>query len=122
MKKKPEVKSSTAVFERALVEPGRERYSLQLYVIGATERSARSVANIKRLCEEYLKGRYDLEVIDLHQRPALARGEQIVAAPTLIKKLPLPLRRIIGDFSRTDRALVGLDLRPKPRPRSEPEA
>jgi circadian clock protein KaiB len=88
-----------------------ERYVLRLYVTGLTHRSARAVENVRTLCEQYLPGRYDLEVIDIHQQPALARTEQIVAAPTLIKKLPLPLRRVIGDLSNTERILIGLDLR-----------
>jgi circadian clock protein KaiB len=71
----------------------------------------RAVANIRRICEEHLQGRYELDVIDLSQRPSLAEGEQIIATPTLIKKLPLPLRRFIGDLSQTERILLGLDLR-----------
>jgi len=67
--------------------------------------------NIRKICEEHLQGRYDLEVVDISQRPMLAEGEQIIAAPTLIKKLPLPLRRFIGDLSQTERILLGLDLR-----------
>jgi circadian clock protein KaiB len=82
-------------------------------VTGMTPKSALAVANVKAICEEHLKGRYELEVIDLYQRPQLAEGEQILAAPTLIKDLPLPLRRIIGDFSNSERVLVGLDLRRK---------
>jgi circadian clock protein KaiB len=82
-------------------------------VTGSTPTSARSIANIKRICEEHLQGRYELEVVDLYQQPDLAQGEQIIAAPTLIKKLPLPLRRIIGDMTNTERVLVGLDLRKK---------
>jgi len=73
----------------------------------------RAVANIKEICENSLKNRYDLEVIDIYQQPVLVKGEQIIAAPTLIKKLPLPLRRFIGDMSNTERILVGLDLQPK---------
>jgi circadian clock protein KaiB len=76
-----------------------------------TPKSVRAISNIKNICEEYLQGLYNLEVIDIYQTPQLAKGEQIIAAPTLIKKLPLPLRRIIGDLSSTDRLLVGLDLR-----------
>ena len=72
-----------------------------------------AIRTVTQLCEEHLKGHYDLEVIDLYQQPTLAKGEQIIAAPTLIKKLPLPLRRIIGDMANKDRVLVGLDLRPK---------
>ena len=100
-----------ARFERAGQPPHGERYSLRLYVTGMTSRSSRAVDNLKAICDEYLEGRYDLEVIDIYQQPALAKGEQIIAAPTLIKKLPLPLRRVIGDMSSTDRVLLGLDLR-----------
>jgi len=83
---------------------------LRLYVTGMTPRSARAVENVRAICERYLRGRYDLEVIDVYQQPTLAKGEQIVAAPTLIRKLPLPLRRVIGDLSDTDKVLLGLDL------------
>lgn len=85
-------------------------YVLRLYVTGATPRSARAISNIRKICEDHLEGRYDLEVVDISQHPMLAEGEQIIAAPTLIKKLPLPLRRFIGDMSHTDRILLGLDL------------
>ncbi|HSJ54931.1 MAG TPA: circadian clock KaiB family protein [Anaerolineae bacterium] len=85
-------------------------YVLRLYVAGTTPQSSRAIDNIAALCEEHLQGSYDLEVVDLYEHPALARGEQIIAAPTLIKKLPLPLRRLIGDLSDTQRVLVGLDL------------
>ena len=78
-----------------------------------TSQSVRAIANVKKICEEHLQGRYELEVIDLYQQLQLAEGEQIIAAPTLIKKLPLPLRRIIGDMSKTERVLVGLDLKRK---------
>ena len=86
-------------------------YVLRLYVAGQTPKSINAITNIKKICEENLKGRYVLDVIDLYQQPLLARGEQIIAIPTLIKKLPLPIRRIIGDMSNTERVLVGLDLR-----------
>jgi len=89
------------------------RYILRLYVAGQTPRSVDAITNIKNICDEYLKGRYALAVIDLYQQPQLAQGEQIIAVPTLIKKLPLPLRRIIGDMSNTERVLVGLDLQKK---------
>lgn len=89
-----------------------ERYALTLYVTGMTPRSTRAIENVRAICEEYLQGRYDLEVVDVYQQPDLARSAQIVAAPTLIKKLPLPLRRVIGDMSSKDRVLVGLDIRP----------
>jgi len=88
-------------------------YILRLYVAGQTPKSVDAITNIKKICEENLKGRYTLDVIDLYQQPKLAQGEQIIAVPTLIKKLPLPLRRIIGDMSNTERVLVGLDLRKK---------
>ena len=90
-----------------------EKYVLRLYVTGQTPKSVRAIANIKAICEEHLKGRYDLQVIDIYQRPALAQDEQILAAPTLIKKLPLPLRRLVGDLSKTEHVLLGLDLREK---------
>jgi len=106
-------KTTAEEFEKAIAEPHSETYTLRLYVAGMTPQSTRAIANIKQICEEHLKGRYDLEVIDIYQQPVLAAGEQIIAAPTLIKKLPLPLRRLIGDLSSTERVLVGLDLRPK---------
>jgi circadian clock protein KaiB len=99
--------------EKALEAQGDRQYVLRLYVAGLTPKSTLAVTNIKKICEEHLAGRYSLEVIDLYKRPALADGEQIIAAPTLLKKLPLPLRRFIGDMSNTEKILVGLDLRPK---------
>jgi circadian clock protein KaiB len=90
-----------------------KEYVLRLYVAGTTSRSIRAVANIKEICESSLKNRYDLEVIDIYQQPVLLKGEQIIAAPTLVKQLPLPLRKFIGNMSDTERILVGLDLRPK---------
>ena len=94
-------------------EVAGDRYILRLYVAGMTSRSARAVENVRAFCEKHLEGRYDLQVIDVYQQPALARTEQLLAAPTLIKKLPLPLRRLIGDMSNEDRILVGLDLVPR---------
>jgi circadian clock protein KaiB len=101
-------------FERA-IKSGRakDKYLLRLYVAGINPRSAAAIRAVTQICEEHLKGRYDLEVIDIYQQPTLAKGEQIIAAPTLIKKLPLPLRRIIGNMANEDRVLVGLDLRTK---------
>jgi len=87
-----------------------DMYVLRLYVTGMTPRSERAVRNLQAICDEYLEGRYDLDVIDIYQQPVLTKGEQIVAAPTLIKKLPLPMRRIIGDMSDRERVLLGLDL------------
>jgi circadian clock protein KaiB len=86
------------------------KYVLRLYVSGSTAKSALAVENIKRICEQHLKNRYDLEVIDIYQQPNLAREEQIVAVPTLIKRFPPPLRRLIGDLSNQEKVLFGLDL------------
>jgi circadian clock protein KaiB len=94
---------------------GEQKYVLCLYVTGSTPRSARSILNIHNLCEERLSGRYKLEVIDIYQQPDLARTEQIIAAPTLIKKLPLPLRKLVGDLSDQQRVVVGLDLKQEER-------
>ncbi len=106
---------SAMASERALAESRSTAptYVLRLYIAGSSHVSARAVANIMEICETHLQGRYELEVIDLYQQPTLAEGEQIIAAPTLIKKLPAPLRRIIGDMSNTEKVLVGLDLRKK---------
>ncbi len=106
-------KKSVSKAEAALKEKGKVTYVLRLYITGATPRSVRAIANVKAICEEHLQSRYELEVIDLYQQPVLAQGEQIIAVPTLIKKLPEPLRRIIGDMSNTEKILVGLDLKPK---------
>ena len=86
-------------------------WNLRLYVAGQTPKSIRAISNLKVLCEEHLKGRYQIEVIDLRKNPQLARGDQIVAIPTLVRRLPRPLRTIIGDLSNSVRLLVGLDLR-----------
>jgi circadian clock protein KaiB len=92
-------------------EHATARYVLRLYITGSTTRSARAISNIRKICEEHLEGRYDLEIVDISLHPTLAEGEQIIAAPTLIKQLPLPIRRFIGDMSHTERILLGLDLR-----------
>ncbi|WP_459698221.1 circadian clock KaiB family protein [Acidisoma sp. C75] len=92
--------------------PEAERYHLRLYVAGQTSKSLAALSNLRRVCEEHLAGRYEIEVIDLIQNPRLAAGDQILAIPTLIRKLPTPLKRIIGDLSNTDKVLVGLDVRP----------
>jgi len=99
----------------------QETYILRLYVTGATANSTRALLNIKTICEEHLHGRYELEVIDVYQQPVLAKTEQILAAPTLIKHLPLPLRRFIGDMSRTEKILLGLDLQLAPADKNEDE-
>lgn len=95
--------------QEAATEP---KYVLRLYVTGTTPRSQQAISNIRDICEEHLRGRYRLEVLDIYQRPRLAAGEQIIALPTLIKELPLPIRRFIGDLSDTDKILIGLDLKP----------
>ena len=89
-----------------------EKWNLRLYVAGQTSKSIKAFDNLKRLCEEHLKGRYTIEVVDLTINPQLAKGDQILALPTLVRKLPPPIRKIIGDLSNTERVLVGLDLRP----------
>jgi circadian clock protein KaiB len=96
--------------ERNGKEDGGREFLLRLYVTGQTPRSIRSIDNLKQFCEKHLRGRYEIEVIDIYQQPALAAENQIIAAPTLIKRLPLPLRRLVGDFSNQDRVLSGLDL------------
>lgn len=104
--------NNPAAFERLLDDRQHRQFVLRLYVTGLTSRSTHAINNIKNICEEELKGRYELEVIDLAKQPELAKGEDIIAAPTLIKKLPLPLRRLIGDLSNRERVLLGLDLHP----------
>jgi circadian clock protein KaiB len=99
------------VMSAATVAGANAYYILQLYIAGTTLQSTRAILNIRKICEEHLEGRYELEVVDISQHPALAIGEQIIAAPTLIRKLPLPLRRFIGDMSQTKRILLGVDLR-----------
>ncbi len=113
MKKNAPTPDDSADFEAAAAAHDTARYVLRLYVTGTTPHSTRAIVNIRKICEEHLQGRYDLEVVDISQRPTLAEGEQIIAAPTLIKKLPLPLRRFIGDMSQTEKILLGLDLREK---------
>ena len=110
------------LMEAALAKRGREKYVLRLYVAGATPASTAAIINIKKICDENLKGRYELSVIDVYQQPVLARDEQILAAPTLIRKLPVPIRRFIGDMSNKERILIGLDLRPKEPPAEERSA
>lgn len=94
----------------------RPLWELRLYVAGMTPTSVRAFDNLKRLCEEHLQGVYTIQVIDLLQRPALASGDQIIAVPTLVRRLPTPVKKIIGDLSNTERVLVGLDLRPAGSP------
>lgn len=92
-------------------------YVLRLFITGSTTRSVRAIDNIRRICEQHLHGRYELEVIDVYRQPELAKEEQIIAAPTLVKMLPAPLRRLVGDLSNMEKVLLGLDIREAPRAR-----
>ena len=108
-------KSATEKFEESLNAPESEgTYLLRLYVSGMTPRSVRAIEKIKEICRTRLKHRYELEVIDIYQQPEMGKSDQIVAVPTLLKKLPTPLRKFIGDLSNTEKILIGLDLKPKP--------
>jgi circadian clock protein KaiB len=107
--KKPEEERTTTHHN----SPPRPTWDLRLYVAGRTPRSTAALANLKRICDEHLSGMYAIEVIDLLESPQLAAGDQIVAVPTLVRKLPEPVRKIIGDLSNTEKVLVGLDLRPR---------
>jgi circadian clock protein KaiB len=107
----PDVRDSRTSFEEALEKTENGKYILHLYVAGMGPKSVQAIENIKRICEEYLPGRYELEVIDIYQYPILAKDGQIVAAPTLIKELPPPLKKLIGSMADTERVLVGMDLK-----------
>jgi circadian clock protein KaiB len=114
MKRPPKPHDDIREFEDALAGRGpTPRYCLRLFVSGTTARSARAIQNIRALCEEKLQGRYDLEVIDIYQHPEKLHSDQILVTPTLVKKLPLPFRKIIGDLSDKEKVLVGLDLIPE---------
>lgn len=110
MAKKPDRKTEQAL-KAAAKNADTRNYVLRLYVAGITPRSQEAIRNVKAMCDEHLAGRYDLQIVDIYQQPVLAKGEQIIAAPTLIKKLPLPLRRLIGSMADEEKVLVGLDLR-----------
>lgn len=97
----------------SVVDESGIRYVLRLFVTGTTPRSQEAIRNIKKICEEELKGRYDLEVIDVYQQPEMAKEGQILAAPTLIRKLPLPLRKLVGDMSDREKVIIGLEIRPE---------
>ncbi len=113
----------TKAFEKALAaQVSAERYLLRLYVSGSTPRSVRAIKNIRALCEDKLQGRYDLEVIDIYQQPEQIKPDEIIVTPTLVKKLPLPFRRIIGDLSAKERVLIALDLIPQNLPVKPREA
>jgi circadian clock protein KaiB len=116
MAEKPKPRKTTPAtkrFEETIANDGKAKYVLKLYITGMTPRSQEALRKLEKVCREYLGGNYELEVIDIYQQPTLTKGEQIIAVPTLIKKLPLPLRRLIGDFSQEDRIILGLDLKPK---------
>jgi circadian clock protein KaiB len=110
---KKEVGDVTEEFEKALKGESQEKYILRLYVTGMTPKSIQAIENVRKICDEHLQGRCELEIIDIYQQPDYAKTEQLIAAPTLIKKLPLPLRKFIGDMSQNERILVGLDIVPK---------
>ncbi len=97
---------------RAVKKRETSKYILRLYVAGITRKSAVAIRSITAICDEYLKGRYSLEIVDIYKNPTLAKGEQIIAVPTLIKELPHPLRKMIGDMADKERVLLGLDLKP----------
>ena len=101
----------TEALEAKSRDAKEQHYTLRLYIAGLTPRSQAALRTVTAICEEHLAGRYDLEVIDIYQHPVLAQGEQIIAVPTLIKKLPHPLRKLIGNMADIDKVLVGLDLR-----------
>ena len=111
--KLPPLQDATEAFELALHETAQGPYVLRLYVSGMTPNSQRAIENVRKICAEHLEGRYQLEIIDIYQQPIFAREGQIVAAPTLVKELPPPLRKFIGDMSHTERIILGLDLRTK---------
>ena len=111
--KKTKESDSSEEFEKTARTKGTEKYVLRLFVTGMTPRSIKAIENIRKICEENLSGRYELDIIDIYQQPEYAKKEEIIAAPTLIKQLPLPLRKFIGDMSNKDKILVGLNLVPK---------
>ena len=98
-------------FEELVANLARPSYLFRLYVSGASARSSRAIANVRRICDQYLFGQYELEVIDVYQQPAATKSAQIIAVPTLIKELPFPPKRFVGDMSNTERIVVGLNLR-----------
>src|ERR1700733_13985687 len=104
-------RSASSTKKKAPKRPG-PRYALRLYIPGQTPRSLQSVENLRALCDKYLPNQFDLEVVDIYQQPAMAAAGQIIAAPTLVKSMPLPLRRLVGDFSDQNRVILGLDIRP----------
>jgi len=120
--KRSKALDTTKAFEDALAaDPNTARYRLRLFITGTTPKCARAIKNIRAICEANLPGRYDLEVIDIYQHPEQAKPEQIVVTPTLVKKLPLPFRKMIGDLSDNERVLIGLDIIRRPVSAKPPE-
>lgn len=114
MNKKTEAKkNATQAMEEAVAQTKSEKYVLKLYITGMTRRSQDAIRNIKKIGQEYLGNNFELEVIDIYQQPKLAKGDQIIAVPTLVKKLPAPLRKLIGNLSQEEQILLGLDIKPK---------
>ncbi|RJQ62183.1 MAG: circadian clock protein KaiB [Desulfobacteraceae bacterium] len=107
------VETGEQKLEKDSKKPGEEKYVLRLYVAGTDRKSSKAIANLRRVCEEHLAGRYELKIIDIKEKGTLARDEQIVAVPVLIKQIPEPLRRLIGDMSDNEKVLLGMDLQPK---------
>lgn len=110
MKRRPRKSLETEIVIKPSGAGGEPAFVLHLYVTGTTPRSTRAISNLKRVCDRHLPGRYHLKVIDIYQQPHLAKNEQIIATPTLLKRLPLPVRRLIGDMTDEERLLLGLDL------------
>jgi len=110
-KRKEETQESTEEFDHAVSETRNDKYILGLYIAGTRNRSVLALTNLKKICEEHLQGQYELEVIDIYQKPGMAKDDQIIAAPTLIRKLPLPSRRITGDMSNVEELLADLKMK-----------
>lgn len=109
-KTKNHTRNNACTYEKAAADRSKRFYSLRLFIVGMSPKSQDAIANIRGLCDKHLKGRYELEIIDIYQHPLSASENQILAAPTLIKKLPLPMRKFVGDMSKTDKLLAGLDV------------
>jgi circadian clock protein KaiB len=116
---KGKLRNATEAFEQALKHSAlrRAKYILRLYISGSSSKSLKAVQNLKKICEEHFPEDYELEVIDIYEDPAAARDEQIIAAPTLVKKLPVPIRKFVGDLSNTQKILVGLDIYKRQEPK-----
>lgn len=113
MSKRKDADNRLDSFEKALTDRPKKHYVLRLYVTGSTSKSIQAIQNIRKICDEYLGNRYELEVIDVYQQPGEARKEDIIATPTLVKRLPPPLRKFVGDLSDMEQVLIGLDIVPK---------